>query len=288
MLTARPQCAPPADVYLAEDHARASEDEPIYTPGERAIPMGDTKRTDCARTDDTPPREEPDRKSPPAYDWRLEPGNSVAPYGRPKQGDTYTSDGNTYYTVGGPPHMQQMDMLTRWLDQLPKQLSGTHVTAAYDDYVRYSRPVVSPIPHHNRWEQAAVQYAGMDLSRDGVIHISTPTATRDIRDCIVPYRADPQAEVYDGGGTRLPTYRPNPHDERPLRRFEINLETYKLKSNSGAEVYDGGGEFPPDVSEVEVASEVYDGGGAYPPQDAPHSYEEHQATQSPDSVDNRE
>jgi len=284
-------------MYLADDHARAGEEEPRHTLGERAIPMGDAKYIACApelddHTGDTPPRAEPDRKTPPAYDWRLEPGNAVAPYGRPRHGDTYTSDGHTYHTVGGPPNMQPMDILTRWLEQLLGQLSGTHVKAAYDDYVRYSRPVVSPIPHHNRWEQAAVQYAGMDLYRDGVIRISTPTDTRDNRHCVVPYGADPRAEVYDGGGTRLPTYRPNPHDEQPVRRFDINIQTYKLKPTpveaAPMEVYDGGGEYPPMASEVETASEVHDGGGEYPPQDAPHSDEEQQATQSPDSVDNRE
>jgi len=252
MSPARLQCAPPADMFLADDHARADEDVPRYTSGGRDIPMGHNSAPQLVvHAEDTPPRPEPGQISPPAYDWRLEPGNAVAPYGRPKQGDTYTGDGNTFDDVGGPPHMQQMNILTRWLDQLPGQLRGTHVRAAYDDYVRFSRPVVSPIPHHNRWEQAALQYAGMDLSRDGVIRISTPTDVRDDRDGMVPYRADPQDEVYDGGGIRLPTYRPNPNDERPVRRFDINIATYKLKSTPVAaasmDIYDGGGDYPPRV-----------------------------------------
>jgi len=264
-----------------------------------SIPTGDTLYLDCApelvdHTDDKPPPVESDQKTPLAYDWRMEAGSPIAPYGRPRHGDTYTRDGDTYHTVGGPPTMQPMDILTRWLEQLPGQLSGTNVNPAYDDYVRYSRPVVSPIPHHNRWEPAAAQYhAAMNISRDGVIRISTPTDTRDSRDCVIPYKADPRAEVYDGGGTRLLAYSPGPHDERPVRQFDINIERYKLKSirveaASTVEVYDGGGGYPPTASEVGAASEVYDGGGEYPPQDTPNSYEEQQATQSPHSVDNQQ
>jgi len=285
MLTARLQCEPPADTSLADDHVRGGEDTSWYPTGdENAMTAGDTQFVDCPlsrptdiprelvdHADDKHPTEyEPSRAeldTPPAYDKRTD--RAMVPYGRPRDGDTYTRDGNTYYTVGGPSSMPPMELLTRWLEQLPGQLSGTNVRAAYDDYVRYSRPVVSPIPHHNRWEQAATQHAAMDISRDGVIHISTPSDTRDSRDCVVPYRADPRSEVYDGGGTRLLTYTPNPHDERPVRHFDIHIERYKQQS-------------VPAASEVEAASEVYDGEGGYPPQDTPNSYDEQQAAQSPD------
>jgi len=60
------------------------------------------------------------------------------------------------------------------------------VSPAYDDYVRYTPPVVSLIPQHNRWEQATAQYAAIDLYRDEVIRMSTPSDTRDSRDCVVP------------------------------------------------------------------------------------------------------
>jgi len=83
---------------------------------------------------------------------------------------------------------------------------------------------------------------------------------------IVPYRADPRSEVYDGEGTRVSTYTPNPHDQRPARQFDIRIERYT----------------PPSVPEMEV----YDGGGGSPPQDLGDSYDETAATQSPDSVDN--
>jgi len=99
--------------------------------------------------------------------------------------------------------------------------------------------------------------------------------------------------VNDGGGTRLLAYTPDPHGERPARQFNISMERYKLKpvpveAASTVEVYDGGGEYPPTAGEAEAASEAHDGGGAYPPQDTTNTYEELPATQSPDSVDNRE
>jgi len=96
--------------------------------------------------------------------------------------------------------------------------------------VRYTRPLVCPISHHNRWERAAAQYAAMDLYRDGVIRMSTPSDTRDSRDCVVPYKMEPRSEVYDGGGTRLLTYTPNPHNERPVRQFNISIERYQKQS----------------------------------------------------------
>jgi len=179
-------------MFLADDH-RAGEEGSWNPPGESAIAEV-TQYLDCAPelVDHIDDKTTLELSTPPAYDWRMEAGREIAPYGRPKHGDTYTRDGDTYHTVGGPPTLQPMDILTRWLEQLPGQLSGTNVNAAYDDYVRYSRPVVSPIPHHNRWEPAAAQYhAAMYISRDGVIRISTPTDKRGSRDCVVPYRADP-------------------------------------------------------------------------------------------------
>jgi len=170
-----------------------------------------------------------------------------------------------------------MELLTRWLEQLPGQLNGTNVSPAYDDYVRYLRPVVSPIPHHNRWEPAAAWYAAMDISRDGVIRISTPSVTRDsrdqhicTRDSVVPYGANPRSEVYDGGGTRLLAYTPNPHDERPARQFDIHIERYTQQ---------------PVPAESEI-KEAYDSRGVSPSQDTLNPYEEEAAAQSPDSADN--
>jgi len=110
----------------------------------------------------------------------------------------------------------------------------------------------------------------MDIARDGVIRISTPSAARD--SMMVPYRTGPQLGVYDGGGTRLLTYTPNPHDHRPARRFDIRIERYTPQS-------------VPAESEME---EVYDGGGGYPSQDTLNSHDDIAATQSPDSVDNLE
>jgi len=134
--------------------------------------------------------------------------------------------------------------------------------------VHFSRPVISPIPHHNRWEKAAAQYAAMDISRDGVIRISTPSATRD--SMIVPHRVDPRSEVYDGGGTRLVVYAPNPHDQWPARQFDIRIERYT----------------PPSVLTEREMEDECDGGGGYPSQDMVNSYDDFSAAQSSDSVDN--
>jgi len=158
-------------------------------------------------------------------------------------------------------------MLTRWLERLPGQLNGASRSPAHEDYVSYSRPVVSPIPHHNRWEKAAAHYAAMDIFRDGVIRISTPSATRD--SMIVPHRVDPRSEVYDGGGTWLLTYTPHPHDQRPARQFDIRIERYT----------------PPSVLAESEMEDEYDSGGGPPSQDTLNSYDDLSAAQSSDSVD---
>jgi len=108
----------------------------------------------------------------------------------------------------------------------------------------------------------------MDISRDGMLRISTPSATRD--SMIVPYRADLRSEVYDGGGTRLLTYTPNPHDERAARQFDIRIERYTQQS----------------VPVESNTEELYDGGGGSPSQDTVNPYDEPAAAQSPDSADN--
>jgi len=164
--------------------------------------------------------------SPPAYDWRTDTGRrpSAHLFGSPQERDTYTRDGDVYHTVGGPV-LRPIDLLTHWLEHLPGQLNGANRDATHDDFVNYMLPVVSPIPHHNRWERAAIQHAAMDIARDGVIRTSTPSATTDRM--IVPYRAGPQSEVYDGGGTRLSAYTPSPHDHRPSRQFDMSIERYR-------------------------------------------------------------
>jgi len=126
-------------------------------------------------------------------------------------------------------------MLTRWLDQLPG-LSGAHASPSNDEYIQYACPVVSPIPHHNRWGRAATRYAAMNLYRDGSIRISDPPSDAedsgdcviqygaDSRDCVIQYGADPTSEVYDGGCARRSTYTPNSHDERPIRQINIHID----------------------------------------------------------------
>jgi len=207
---------------------------------------------------------------PPTYDWRVDTdrGHSAHPFGSPQDGDTYTRDGEAYHTVGGGAVLQPIDLLTRWLEQLPGQLNGANRGANHEDFVHYMRPVVSPIPHHNRWERAALHQAAMDIARDGVLRISTPSATRD--GTIVPYRASPQSEVYDGGGTRLSAYTPSPQDHRPARQFNVSIARYRPQLGPAEE--DTGQE--------------YSGGGRDSPRDTLNIQDDIAATQSPDSVDN--
>jgi len=106
----------------------------------------------------------------------------------------------------------------------------------------------------------------MEIARDGVIRFSTPSVTRDRT--IVPYRAGPQSEVYDGGGTRLLAYTPSSHDHRPDRQFDISIARYTPRS-------------VPDESEM---AQEYDGGGRFP-QNTLNLHDDIAATQSPDSVD---
>jgi len=107
----------------------------------------------------------------------------------------------------------------------------------------------------------------MDLARDGVIRLLTPSTMRDRM--IVPYRSGPQSEVYDGGGTHLPAYTPSPHDHQPARQFDISIERYRPQ---------------PVPAESDMVQE-YDGGRRSPLQDTLNSHDDIAATQSPDSVD---
>jgi len=256
--------APPVDKPYSVDHDTYEKDRAWYPTGTAGDIQGGehTPQLEGEHTEGGVSGVQP------AYDWRTDTSrrNSTAPYGRPRQGDTYTRDGDTYHTVGDSPTIQPIELLSRWLERLPGQLNGTHRSSAHDDDVsnmNYSRPVV--IPHHNRWERAAAQYAAMDIYRDGVIRISTPSARRDSR--IVPYRADHRSDVYDGGGARLSTYTPNPHDQQPARRFDIRIDRYTL----------------PTVPESERDG-VYESGGRSPSLDT-DSYHDLSAAQSSDSVD---
>jgi len=225
VLIAQPRQETPAEILLVNDHEGQGGDATWYPTGdENTLTAGDIKVVDhLPQLVDYTVRPS---ATPPAYDWHTDTGraSSAAPYGRSRHGDIYTREGNTYHTVGGSPTPQPLELLTRWLERLLVQLNGTRGSPDHDEYVRYMRPVVSPISHHNRWERAAAQFAAMDISRDRVIRISTPSVTRDSR--VVPYRADPRSEVYDGSGTRLLTYTPNPHDERPARQFDIRIKRF--------------------------------------------------------------
>jgi len=245
---------------------------PDWYPGGDTITMGDNRMIEQ-------PSEAPQLvglgQAPPSllptYDWRVDTnrGPSAHPFGSPQDGDTYTRDGEAYHTVGGGTVLQPIDLITRWMDQLPTQLHGANWGENHEDFVHYMRPVVSPIPHHNRWERAALHHAAMDLARDGVLRISTPSASRG--GTIVPYIAGPQSEVYDGGGTRLSTYTPSPHDHRPARQFNVCIARYQPQLGPAGE--DTGQE--------------YDSVGTALPRESSHDIQDDiAATQSPDSVDN--
>jgi len=278
-MCAQPYNEPPADLVIHIDDAKPEQDT-WYSSGDTAtMTTGDSRvvehKSDAppqlvGRTEGGPTAAPP--SSPFAYDWRTDTdrGHSAHPFGSPQDGDTFTRDGDAYHTVGGGAVLQPIDMITRWLDQMPGRLNGATRSEAQDDFVNYMRPVVSPIPHNNRWERAAVHYAAMDLARDGVIRISTPSARRDRM--MVPYRAGPQSEVYDGGGTRLSAYTPSPHDIRPSRHFDISIARYR----------------PQPVPAENDMEQEDDGGGRYPPGETFDSLDNMAATQSPDSVDNLE
>jgi len=104
-MTARPQLEPPADIFLANDHAETGEDAAWYTTGDE-MTTGDSKVIDYIpqlvdHTEGGLSEAQPATTS--AYDWRTDAGRafSAAPYGRPRHDDTYTRDGDTYHTVGG-------------------------------------------------------------------------------------------------------------------------------------------------------------------------------------------
>jgi len=139
MLTARPRCEPPADIYLKDNYARPGEDTSWCPTGdESATATGETEFVEhCSpefvdHADDHHPTEyelsSAQLNTPLAYDWRTDAGRAMVRYGRPRDGDTYTRDGNTFHTVGGPPIMQPIELLTRWLDQLPGQLGGANAS----------------------------------------------------------------------------------------------------------------------------------------------------------------
>jgi len=102
MLTARPQCEPPADISLADDHTRSGEDTSWYPRGDESV-MTSGERSqfvkNCApelvdHADDKHHTEyelsRAQLNTPPAYDWRTDAGRATVPYGRPRNGDTYT------------------------------------------------------------------------------------------------------------------------------------------------------------------------------------------------------
>jgi len=105
-ITAQPQQEPMADIFIAIDHAAPEEDILWYPTGnEHTITAGDTKMVEnipqlVDHTEGDLSGVQP--ATPSAYDWRTDTGRgySAAPYGRPRHGDTYTWDGDTYHTVG--------------------------------------------------------------------------------------------------------------------------------------------------------------------------------------------
>jgi len=124
-MTAQTQNEPPADIFIEIDHAKPEKDTAWYSSGDvNTMTTGDNRvveniprlvgRTEGGRSGASP-------STPSAYDWRTNAsrGYSASPYGLPRQGDTYTWDGDTYHTVGDPPILQPIELLTRWLERLP-------------------------------------------------------------------------------------------------------------------------------------------------------------------------
>jgi len=135
---------PPADVFIKVDDAILEQDTAWYSGGDTntTCTMGDTRIVE--QFSDVPQlvgRTEGGRRpalpSPPAYDWRTDTGrgHSAHPFGSPQDGDTYRRDGDAYHTVGGGAVLQPIDLITRWLEQLPGQLNGAHRGATHDDFV---------------------------------------------------------------------------------------------------------------------------------------------------------
>jgi len=113
-MTTRPQLGLPADTFFANSHADPDEEVTGYTTGDE-MTSRDSQVVDHMPqlVDSTEGGPSGATAAPLAYDWRTNVGRalSAAPYGLPRQGDTYTRDGDTYHTVEVSPIMQPIELL---------------------------------------------------------------------------------------------------------------------------------------------------------------------------------